>query len=158
MAGRPFPELRAAARGFVAAMAMSGVRSITASLDLMEETPPRKIVERHAPRPIQRLPEDQRQAVSEAIHWSYGAAGGLVYGLLPTSVRAHPLSGPGYGLIVWAGFELGIGPLLGIQHKRRKVMGRIVLGLDHLLYGLVVGGRLAPDPDVTGKRLRDYFS
>jgi hypothetical protein len=28
------------------------------------------------------------------------------------------------------------------------VLGRLVLALDHVLYGVVVAGRLAPEPEV----------
>jgi hypothetical protein len=148
----PLPVLRAAGRGLVAAMAMSGTRSVTANLGLMEQPPPRKIVERHGPRPLQRLPESYVEAATEVFHWAYGTGGGLVFGLLPTKVRQHPLTGPAFGLVVWLGFELGIGPALGVEHRQRRVMGRVMLGLDHVLYGVVVAGRLAPEPEVLEKR------
>lgn len=142
------PVLRAAGRGLVAAMAMSGTRSITSNLGLMEDPPPRKIVERHGPRPLRRLPEQYFEAATEAAHWAYGAGGGWLFGLFPAKVRQHPLTGPAYGLAVWVAFETGIGPLLGVQPRHRRVVGRIVLGLDHVLYGVVVAGRLAPEPEV----------
>jgi hypothetical protein len=145
----PAPVVRAAGRGLVAAMAMTGVRTITSNLGLVEESPPRKIVEQHGPHLVRRLPEQYREAATEVAHWCYGTGGGLMYGLLPAVVRRHPTSGPVYGLAIWIAFELGIAPLLGIQHSQRRVLGRVVLFLDHVLYGVVVGGRLAPEPEIT---------
>jgi hypothetical protein len=142
------PALRAGGRGLVAAMAMSGTRSITANVGLMEATPPRKIVERHGPRPLRRLPEHYLQAATEIVHWAYGTGGGLAFGLLPAGVRKHPATGPVFGLTVWMAFELGIGPVLGVEHRERRVLGRVVLALDHVLYGVVVAGRLAPEPEI----------
>jgi hypothetical protein len=143
------PIMRATGRGLVGAMAMSGVRAITSNLELMEETPPRKIIEHHGPRLLRRLPEKYLQAATEAVHWMYGSGGGLVFGLLPGSVRQHPMTGPVYGVGVWMAFEVGIAPALGVRHKQRRVLGRTMLFLDHLLYGVVVAGRLAPEPEIT---------
>lgn len=140
---------RAGARGLVAAMAMTGMRTATANVGLMERSPPEALAERHAPRQIQRLSEGGRTAVTELAHWSYGAAGGAMFGLLPRRVRAWPWTGPLYGLAVWLSFEAGIAPLLGVQRTMRsRILGRAVVALDHALYGVVVAGRLAPEPEV----------
>lgn len=130
-------------------MAMTGMRTVTANVGLGQQTPPEAIVERHAPRPVQRLRPERRAAVTELVHVAYGAAGGVVFGLLPPRMRAHPATGPCYGLAVWLGFELAIGPLLGITRLRRgPLLGRMLVALDHLLYGVVVAGRLAPEPEL----------
>jgi hypothetical protein len=43
--------------------------------------------------------------------------------------------------VVWLGFELGIAPVLGLsQAKRMRVVDRLALAADHLLYGLVLSG------------------
>jgi hypothetical protein len=48
---------------------------------------------------------------------------------------------PVYGLVVWLGFEVGIAPALGIsQAKRVRLVDRLALAADHLLYGLVLSG------------------
>jgi hypothetical protein len=52
-----------------------------------------------------------------------------------------PFTGPVYGLVVWLGFELGIAPVLGLsQAKRVRLVDRLALAADHLLYGLVLSG------------------
>ncbi|RSN70194.1 hypothetical protein DMH08_06900 [Actinomadura sp. WAC 06369] len=80
-------------------------------------------------------------------HWVYGAGGGALFGLLPDRVRGHRLSGPAYGLAVWLGYELVVGPALGVEHSpHRHGVWRALVALDHLLYGVVVAGRLAPEP------------
>ena len=146
---------RAGARGLVAAMAMTGVRTVTGNTGLMERSPPEAIVERHAPPPIKRLAAEHRSAVTELAHWSYGAAGGAMFGMLPAPVRAHPLTGTAYGLAVWLSFEVGIAPLLGVQHTQQSsTTGRAVVGLDHALYGIVVSGRLAPEPELFSRTRR----
>lgn len=129
-------------------MAMSGLRTVTANLNLLSQSPPEAIVERHGPRAMYKLDPDTRTAVTELVHWVYGAGGGLMFGLLPAGLRAHPLTGPMYGVAVWLGFELGVGPALGVQGRQGKWGGRLVLMIDHALYGVVVAGRLAPEPQM----------
>lgn len=127
-------------------MAMTGVRTVTAAMGAEETSPPEAIVEKHAPERVRRLPGRQRQAITELAHWTYGAGGGVMFGVLPDRVRDHPLSGPVYGLAIWLAFELALAPALGVKHTHRhKALWRAALALDHLLYGIVVGGRLAPE-------------
>lgn len=145
---------RAAARGLVAAMAMTGARQLTTNLGLMEESPPETMVREAVPRLVSRLDAGQRAAVIEAAHWAYGSAGGLGYGLLPASLRGLRATGPLYGLAIWLGFEVGIAPLLGLRHPQGKVVGRMMLVIDHALYGVIVSGWLAPEPQVTGRQRR----
>lgn len=140
---------RAGARGLVGAMAMTGLRTVTAAIGPTEESPPEAIVEERAPELVRRLPERSRHAVIEMAHWTYGTGGGVVFGLLPARVRRHPAAGPAYGVAIWLAFELGIAPVLGVRYARqRRVLWRVLVALDHVLYGVVVGGRLAPEPPV----------
>jgi len=74
--------LRPGARGLVAAMAMSGMRTVTAGAAQEEQAPPEAIVSEHAPGAVQRLSERQRAAVTELMHWGYGAGGGILFALL----------------------------------------------------------------------------
>jgi hypothetical protein len=141
--------VRASVRGLIAAMAMSGMREFTANAGLLEKSPPEAIVERHAPEKVKRLTAEHRSAIIELAHWCYGAAGGAAFGVLPRRLRSDPRIGPVYGLFVWLVFELGVGPLLGVQYREQKrLTHRAMLALDHVMYGVVVAGRLAPAPEV----------
>ncbi|MDN0196535.1 hypothetical protein [Streptomyces sp. S.PNR 29] len=153
---KPGATARATARGMVAAMAMTGVRTVAAGIAPQEKTPPQAIVEKHAPKRIQRWQTHHRQAVTELLHWAYGAAGGAAFGLLPDRVRRLPATGPAYGLAIWLGFELAVAPALGVRHAReRRVLWRMVVALDHVLYGLVVAGRFAPEPDAARRQAEE---
>lgn len=128
-------------------MAMTGTRTVTAAVGPHEKSPPEAIVEEHAPKPVLELPERHRQAFTELAHWGYGAAGGILFGMLPRRIRTHASAGPVYGLALWLTFELAIAPALGVKHARqRQALWRAVIAFDHVLYGVVVAGRLAPEP------------
>lgn len=130
-------------------MAMTGLRRVSLNLGLLEAAPPEEIVGRKARRLLRRLPPRHREVAIELTHWGYGSAGGAAFGLLPGAVRRHPAAGPAYGLGVWLVFELVLEPLLGLGlPRRRKVTTRVMLVLDHVLYGVVVAGRLAPEEGV----------
>ncbi|MFD0900273.1 hypothetical protein [Actinomadura sediminis] len=128
-------------------MAMTGLRTVTAATVPRQTSPPAAIVEENAPQRLRKLPKRQREALTEIFHWIYGAGGGVLFGLLPDRVRGRRLAGPAYGLAVWLGYELVVGPALGVEHSRhRRETWRAAVALDHLLYGVVVAGRLAPEP------------
>lgn len=134
--------LRGAGRGAVGAMAMTGMRVLTTELGLVEQTPPAAVSGQRARglrALLRRAPRRQRRGLVEAAHWAFGAAGGAAFGALPHAVRRRAWAGPGYGLVVWLGFELGIAPALGLsQAKRVRLVDRFALAADHLLYGLVL--------------------
>lgn len=139
--------IRAGARGLIAAMAMTGTRTLTASIGREEKSPPEAIIHKHAPQRILRLPQRHREAITEVLHWGYGTIGGVVFGLLPAEVRRHRAAGPIYGLAVWMAFHAGLGPLLGVERSaRRRVLWPALIALDHVLYGIMVAGDLAPEP------------
>jgi hypothetical protein len=141
--------LHAGARGAVGAMAMTGMRVITTQIGLVEETPPQAVA-RQRSRGLRRLlrlaRRRQRRGLIEIAHWAFGAAGGAVFGALPSGLRRRAWAGPVYGLAVWLGFEMGIAPALGLtQAKRVRLVDRLALAADHLLYGLVLSeGRRRP--------------
>jgi hypothetical protein len=138
--GSPFKE--AAARGVVAAMAMTGMRKLTTGLGLVEQIPPEMVAEEGVPSLFARVPEAHRDEVVEVMHWAYGGVGGAVFGVLPRGFRRHRWAGPVYGLAVWLGFEAGIAPLLGLKGARQwRLAERAALAADHVLYGLVVAAR-----------------
>ena len=128
-----------ALRGCVAAWAMTGMRSLTVNMGLVEEPPPRAIM-RQKSRGIYRLtPKRARRVGQELFHCGYGGVGGAAFALLPEKFRLRPWAGPLYGLAVWLGFELGLAPLLGLsQAKKPRPVDRVGLAADHLLYGFVL--------------------
>lgn len=120
-------------------MAMSGMRSFTVALGLVDETPPVAIARQKARGMLKFVPKRWRHAGVELAHWGFGAAGGAVFGMLPDSVRRRAWTGPVYGVLVWLGFEAGIAPVVGLsQAGRLRLEDRLALAGDHLLYGLVL--------------------
>ena len=135
----PHELAHAAVRGAVAAMAMTGMRAFTHSVGIVQQSPPQAIAKQRASGLIRHIPRKRRRAAVEAMHWGYGAVGGLGFGVLPDGVRRRAWAGPVYGLVVWLGFELGLAPLLGLkQAKQVRPVERFGLAADHLLYGFVV--------------------
>lgn len=135
----PAEIVHAAVRGAVAAMAMSGMRAFTIDLGIVKESPPKAILRQRARGLMKRVPRKRRRATVEVAHWGYGAVGGAVFGMLPDGIRRRAWAGPGYGVLVWLGFELGIAPVLGLtQATKFRSKERVALAADHLLYGLVL--------------------
>lgn len=134
--------LSGAGWGAIGAMAMTGMRVITTELGLVEQTPPRALSVQRARgirAALRRAPRKQRRGLVEAAHWTFGAGGGAAFGALPRAVRRRPWAGPAYGLVVWLGFEVGIAPALNLsQAKRLRLVDRLALAADHVLYGLVL--------------------
>lgn len=131
---------RGTGRGVVGAMAMSGARQLLVGLGLIERTPPEAVLAEGAPSVLRRVPENRRTAVVELAHWGYGGTAGAAYSLLPVRLRRHRATGPAYGVLVWAAFEFGVAPALGLAHARRsRPTERVALFCDHLLYGVVLG-------------------
>ncbi|MBF8187590.1 hypothetical protein ITP53_17985 [Nonomuraea sp. K274] len=141
------PIVRAAARGTIASMSMSGLRQMTTALGLVASTPPESVIERTAPGAFHRIPAERRAAVVEAVHCLYGTAGGAFFGVLPRAVRGRPWAGPVYGVLFWAGFELAIAPALGLPRQPNTAKERLALLADHLLYGAVVAASPWPHHD-----------
>jgi len=139
--------VKSATRGVVAAMAMSGLRQFTTSLDLVERTPPESVLRESAPRLFYRIPVERRAALVEAIHWSYGALGGGLFGVLPRHLRRHPWTGPLYGFLFWWVFQAAIRPALGLDASHDDPGQRLALLADHLLYGAVVAASPFPYRD-----------
>jgi hypothetical protein len=129
--------LHAALRGAIAAAAMTGMRTLTVSLGLIEQPPPEAIAERGGM--LERIPPQRRRAAIEVAHWAYGAQGGAAFGMLPSFVRRRAWAGPAYGMLLWLGFEVGIAPALGLRHAQEpRPVERLALAADHALYGFVL--------------------
>ena len=136
---QPSELAHAAFRGAVGAMAMTGIRRFAHQMELIGETPPDAILRRKGHRALALVPRSKRRAFIEAAHWGYGAGGGAMFGALPEDVRRRAWAGPAFGIVLWLGFEFGIAPLLGLpQAKERRLIERVVLASDHVLYGLVL--------------------
>ncbi len=126
-------------RGTIGAMAMTGLRSFTVSVGLVEEPPPRAILRQKSKGLFRIVPKRFRRAGQELLHWGFGAAGGAAFALLPGSVRLKPWAGPVWGVAIWLGFELGAAPALGLsQAKKPRPLDRAILAVDHVVYGLVL--------------------
>ena len=125
-------------RGVVAAMAMSGMRSVTTQLGIVQLTPPDELGRHGAGASLLELvPPERRGAVLELAHWAYGGLGGSAFALLPQRARRSKAVGTAYGLALWALFEAVIAPVAGADRKR-PVEERAALAADHALYGLVL--------------------
>jgi hypothetical protein len=130
-----------AARGAVAAMAMTGMREFTENIGIVEETPPKAIFRQKSKGLIHLVPKRKRRAAIELAHWTYGAVGGAMFGAAPEDIRRRPWSGPVYGVALWFGFETVLAPALGLkQAKKPRPVDRLALAVDHVLYGLVLTG------------------
>lgn len=138
-AGGAGEVVHAAARGAIAAMAMTGARAFTVDLGLVRRPPPAAIADQTAHGLLRRVPSQGRRAAIEVAHWTYGAVGGAVFGALPEGVRRRAWAGPIYGLVLWLGFEAALAPALGlVEARERRLVERASLAGDHLLYGLVL--------------------
>jgi hypothetical protein len=130
-------------RGAVGALAMTAVRRITTRLGLVERTPPERLAHEGFPGLLAQVPPQHRGAAILAAHVAFGAVAGSVFGALPSGVRARRLSGPAYGLAIWAVYEAVVAPLvLRVERRRaRPDAERVAIAADHALYGLVLTSR-----------------
>ena len=134
---------RGAVRGAVAAMAMTGVRRVTTGVGLVEQPPPERIAREGFPGILARVPRDHRDEAIELAHWAYGAVAGAAFGALPAGRRRGAWAGPLYGIGIWAAFEAVLAPLVfGPRFARGpRILERLAIAGDHVLYGLVVGAK-----------------
>lgn len=143
------PWMKGAIRGAVGAMAMSGMRQFAVGVGMIERTPPEAMLREGVPTLLRQVPEHRRTAAIELAHWSYGAAAGAVFGLVPGRLRGFRLTGPVYGLLSWGAFELVLAPALGLAHARRdRPQERFALLVDHVVFGLIIGE--PPEVEITG--------
>jgi hypothetical protein len=125
-------------RGVVAAMAMTGVRSLTTQLGIVRLTPPEELGRHGAGAPLlQRVPAERRGAALELAHWAYGGLGGAAFALAPRRASGSKMFGAAYGLALWALFEAVIAPVAGAD-RERPIQERAALAADHILFGLVL--------------------
>ncbi len=129
-----------AIRGAIAAMTMTGMRTVTVNAGIVKEAPPQAIFRQKIHRFGSTSRKKRRKRVIEELaHWAYGAAGGAAFAVLPETVRDRRWTGPVYGLLVWLSFEAGVAPMLGLaQAREARPIDRAALAADHLLYGFVL--------------------
>lgn len=139
--------IRSGTRGIVAALAMSGLRQATTSLNLVESSPPKSVLEKLVPRLLERLGQHRRPALIAAAHWGYGLSAGLAFGMLPVHLRHRLWVGPLYGVALLTAFHAGIAPALRIEQRLTDPHEQLALLADHLLYGIVVAGFPMPHRD-----------
>jgi hypothetical protein len=132
---------RGAARGTVAAMAMTGMRRMTTGLGLLEKPPPERMATEGVPGLFAHVPPNLREEAIELAHWAYGASAGAAFGMLPDAARRGRFAGPLYGVAIWAVFEVVVRRLFRLDEPRRKPVESAVLLADHVLYGVVVAAR-----------------
>lgn len=139
--------VRTGTRGVIAAMAMSGLRQATTSLNLVQNSPPKSVMKKLAPGLLQRLPGNQHPALLAVAHWGYGLGAGLAFGAFPRHLRHRLWMGPLYGMALLVVFHVGIAPALRIEQRLTDVPEQFALVADHLLYGIVVAGFPMPHRD-----------
>jgi hypothetical protein len=136
---KPIVVARAAAWGAAAAMAMSGMRTLTAGLGLIGDTPPEALSKQAAWGLFKEIPPDKRGAAMELSHWAIGAVAGAGFAVSPRWIQRRFLAGPVYGLLIWLAYEAGLAPALGLVHAQAQRPGeRAAFAADHVLYGLVL--------------------
>lgn len=148
------PWFKGAARGAVAAMAMSGMRQFAVGLGMIDRTPPDAVLKEGIPSLLRKVPEHRRTAFIELAHWGYGAMAGATFGLVPGRLRRSRITGPVYGVLTWGMFELAVAPMLGLAHAQRaRPQERFALFVDHVFFGFVVGA--PPEAMITDPKGRD---
>ena len=102
--------------------------------------------------------EQTRAALSEGVHWGTGILSGAVFGALTarhSGVAASPLTGAVFGVLLWAGNDEGVVPLLGLQDgpAASPLSGHLNRLGAHVFYGAALGlglwalDRLLPETD-----------
>ena len=110
--------------------------------------PPREVTEGMAAKAgvHDDLGEQDKQDLTLAAHFAYGAACGAVFGMLaPRTASAAVPAGVAFGLAVWAASYLGWLPATGVRHHpRHDPPARTALMIAaHLVYGAATGAFVA---------------
>lgn len=130
-----------ALRGVVAAMSMTGFRTLGAEFGLLDQgTPPERMADEAIPKLMAVVPAHLRPGVVDLLHLGYGGLGGAVFATIPDRWRRHWSAGPLFGTALWVGYNAAIVPALGLHAEQRRRPHEVaMLAGDHLLYGAVIG-------------------
>ncbi len=105
--------------------------------------PPREVVEGMTARAgvNHELREDEKQDLTLAAHFGYGAACGALFGLIAPRGPAAVAAGMAFGLGVWTSSYLGFLPALGIRHhaKHDPVARSGLMITAHVVWGAAAG-------------------
>jgi hypothetical protein len=92
------------------------------------------------------LDERDKQQLTLAGHFGYGALCGALFGLVaPRGPAAAMTSGAAFGLTVWGVSYLGLLPGLGVRHhaKHDPPARNALMIAAHLVYGVATGAFIA---------------
>jgi hypothetical protein len=114
--------------------------------------PPREVTEGMAARAgvHHELSEQDKQDLTLAAHFAYGASCGAVFGLVaPRSAPLAIATGMAFGLGVWAGSYLGWLPAMGVRHHARHdpVERSGLMIAAHVVWGGVAGAIIGVSRD-----------
>ncbi len=87
------------------------------------------------------MPESERRAWGELVHWGYGAAWGTAYGIIQSSLRVPAwLHGLLFGTVVWVAGPRFLLPAMKLEPLPRTETPRETLKgwAFHAVYGLTV--------------------
>ena len=104
--------------------------------------PPRQIT-RNVFEPARRLSDRRQRVLTLFLHFVFGMAAGLIYGVVEEKVPLpHGVKGPLAGIAVWTGSYLGWIPALGILPSASEQPWRrnLLMIIAHLIWGLTLGG------------------
>lgn len=123
--------------GAAATVTMSAFLAAATLLRLLRTEPPRLIVRAALPS----LPPKAINGAALAAHVAYGVGMGAGYGVMVPKWVRNPVTGVGYGVLVWAVSYAGWIPALGIMPPpwRDRRNRAVTMFLAHLVYGATLG-------------------
>ncbi len=134
-----------AIEGLAATLVMSGAFLLAQRAGLIDELPPRLIMERFLPRASLRT----KRALATAAHLAYGTGAGAARAVIPLPRR----TGIAYAVLVWAASYEGWVPAAGVlppAHRDVRSRAGTIL-VAHLVFGAAlaaargIGARVGPN-------------
>ncbi|MDQ0756404.1 DUF6789 family protein [Arthrobacter sp. B3I4] len=133
----PLPTLaRGGLAGLAATAAMSTLLLTADASGVMNNEPPKRIIDAFFPR----LPLPLTKSAAVGAHLGYGMAAGALYAMLGKK-KSTPATGLAYGAVLWAAGYEGWLPALGVlppAHRDKPGRAWTMLAA-HLLYGATLG-------------------